>query len=648
MNTSLKLKNLILFLFLIPVISYSQVRLPKLISDGMVLQRETNVKIWGWASADEKIVIQFIGSTYHTSANSNGEWEVMLPELKAGGPYVMQINASNSTTINDILVGDVWVCSGQSNMQFSMRGLVTIYPDDIKNSENQFIRQFMVSQGFSLKAKGTDFRSGKWQYANPNSVLNFTAAGYYFAKKLYEIYKVPIGLINASVGGSSAEAWISEESIKTFPKYFEDVQKFKAAGYIEKINKMDDERVRNWNRQLRQNDEGYINPQKSWYDPELDTGDWETMHVPGYWADTKAGPVNGVVWFRRKINIPASVVGTHAILKLGRIADADSVFINGRFVGSTGSQYSERTYKIPADLLKEGENTIVVRVINYIRHGGFVPGKQYNILANNDTVNLEGEWKYRVGAAVEPLEDRLFTGKIPTGLFNSMIAPMLNYSIKGVLWYQGESNTSRAFEHYDLFKLLIKDWRYNWHQGNFPFLYVQLPNFVEVNVETTKYDWAYFRESQLKALSIPHTGMAVSIDIGESNDIHPVNKKDLGYRLALAAQKTAYGEKGIVYSGPIYESMKISNNKVILAFTNAGKGLTSKNNEELKCFEICGVDNEYFPAKAKIVKDKIIVWNDDVINPVAVRYAWANNPLRPNLYNKEGLPASPFRTSELY
>jgi sialate O-acetylesterase len=648
MNTSLKLKNLILFLFLIPVISYSQVRLPKLISDGMVLQRETNVKIWGWASADEKIVIQFIGSTYHTSANSNGEWEVMLPELKAGGPYVMQINASNSTTINDILVGDVWVCSGQSNMQFSMRGLVTIYPDDIKNSENQFIRQFMVSQGFSLKAKGTDFRSGKWQYANPNSVLNFTAAGYYFAKKLYEIYKVPIGLINASVGGSSAEAWISEESIKTFPKYFEDVQKFKAAGYIEKINKMDNERVRNWNRQLRQNDEGYINPQKSWYDPELDTGDWETMHVPGYWADTKAGPVNGVVWFRRKINIPASVVGTHAILKLGRIADADSVFINGRFVGSTGSQYSERTYKIPADLLKEGENTIVVRVINYIRHGGFVPGKQYNILANNDTVNLEGEWKYRVGAAVEPLEDRLFTGKIPTGLFNSMIAPMLNYSIKGVLWYQGESNTSRAFEHYDLFKLLIKDWRYNWHQGNFPFLYVQLPNFVEVNVETTKYDWAYFRESQLKALSIPHTGMAVSIDIGEGNDIHPVNKKDLGYRLALVAQKTAYGEKGIVYSGPIYESMKISNNKVILAFKNAGKGLTSKNNEELKCFEICGVDNEYFPAKAKIVKDKIIVWNDDVINPVAVRYAWANNPLRPNLYNKEGLPASPFRTSELY
>jgi sialate O-acetylesterase len=271
MNSNSKLKYLVLFFFLIPVISYCQVRLPKLVSDGMVLQRDANVRIWGWASSGEKIAIQFIGSTYNTTANSNGDWEVMLPQLKAGGPYVMQINANNSTTINDILVGDVWVCSGQSNMQFSMRSLVGIYPDDIKNSENQFIRQFMVSQGFSLKAIGTDYRSGKWQYANPNSVLNFTAAGYYFAKKLYDTYKVPIGLINASVGGSSAEAWISEESIKAFPKYFEDVQRFKAQGYIEKINKMDDERVRNWNMQLKQNDEGHKNPQKSWYDPELNT-----------------------------------------------------------------------------------------------------------------------------------------------------------------------------------------------------------------------------------------------------------------------------------------------------------------------------------------------------------------------------------------
>jgi sialate O-acetylesterase len=648
MNTSLKLKNLFLFFFLIPVISYSQVRLPKLISDGMVLQRDTNVRIWGWASEGEKVSVSFIGSTYQSIANKNGEWEVILPELKAGGPHEMKIDASNSITISDIMVGDVWVCSGQSNMQSSLRGLTSIYQDEIEKSGNPNIRQFLIYSGFNMTDRETDYRSGRWASANPKEVPGFTAVGYFFAKKLYETYKVPIGLINASVGGSSAEAWISEESIKSFPNFYETVQRFKTPGYIDRINKMDNERVRSWNKQLRQNDEGFKDPQRNWYSPELNTDNWETMYLPGYWADTKVGPVNGVVWFRKEITVPATLAGKQASLKLGRVADADSVFINGRFVGTTGSQYSQRTYRIPADLLREGKNTIVIRVINYIRHGGFVPGKQYEISADGNTVNLEGEWKYRIGATAEQLEDRLFTGKIPTGLFKGMIAPMLNYGIKGVVWYQGESNTSRAFEHYELFKLLIKDWRLNWRQGDFPFLYVQLPNFVEVNIETTKYDWAYFRETQLKALAIPNTGMAVTIDIGEYNDIHPVNKKDVGYRLALAAQKIAYGEKQIVYSGPVYKSSKIEGNKVTLSFSNVGSGLTTKNGEELNCFEICGIDNEYYPALAKIVKDKIIVWKDDVINPVAVRYAWANNPLKPNLYNKEGLPASPFRTSELY
>lgn len=648
MDSSSKLKNLFFFFLLIPAIGNCQVRLPKLISDGMVLQRDAKIRIWGWASADEKISVSFIGSVYRTTANNNGEWEVILPELKAGGPYEMKIDASNSISISDILLGDVWVCSGQSNMQSSLRGLVDIYKDEIDKSENQFIRQFMVSQGFSLDARGTDYRSGRWQHANPKEVLNFSAVGYFFAKKLYETYKVPIGLINASLGGSSAEAWISEESIKSFPKYYEDVQKFKASGYIEKINKMDNERVRSWNVQLKQNDEGYKNTQKPWYDPELNTADWETMHVPGYWADTKLGPVHGVVWFRREIIVPAGMAGKESILKLGRIVDADSVFINGEFIGATGSQYSQRTYKIPGKVLKEGQNTIVIRVINYIRRGGFVPEKQYEMTSDDGIIKLEGEWKYRVGTTAEPMEDRLFTGKIPTGLFNSMIAPMLNYKIKGVVWYQGESNTSRAFEYFDLFKLLINDWRYNWHQGNFPFLYVQLPNFVEVNVEETKYDWAILRESQLKALSIPNTGMAVTIDIGEWNDIHPVNKKDVGYRLAFAAQRTTYGEKQIVYSGPVFRSMKIKGKEAFLSFTDMGSGLTSKNGEELKCFEICGSDNVYVSAKAKIVNDKVIVWSENVINPVAVRYAWANNPIGADLYNKEGLPATPFRTSELY
>jgi len=622
----------------------AEVKLPKLVSDGMVLQRDADVKIWGWASDGEKISIHFIDSTYSTAANKNGEWETVLSGLKAGGPYTMQIHASNSITIHDIVVGDVWVCSGQSNMQLGLGGLSDVYKDEIDHMDNPFIRQFVTFPGTNFQGREKDYKFGQWQHADAKNVRFLTAAGYFFAKKLYEAYAVPIGLINVSMGGSSTEAWISEESIKSFPMYYEQLQRFKDPGYIEKINQQDNERVNNWNKLLRQHDQGYQNPRQPWFDPALNTSDWETMHVPGYWTDTKLGLVNGVVWFRKEIHISPDMAGKSSIIKLGRIFDVDSVFINGRFIGTTGSQYAARSYTVPGDVWKAGENTIVIRVISNIRHGGFVPGKQYEILTGSSKISLEGDWKYKVGALADPLEERLFTGKIPTGLFNSGIAPMLNYRIKGVVWYQGESNTSRAFEHYDLFKLLIKNWRVNWHQGDFPFMFVQLPNFVEVNVEDTKYDWAFFRESQLKALSIPNTGMAVTIDIGEWNDIHPKDKKDVGYRLALAAQKVAYGEKEIVYSGPMYKSMETDGNIIIVSFTNAGTGLAVKDGGEVKYFEICGMDNEYVPATAKIEGNKIRVWSDKVPQPVAVRYAWANNPDGANLYNIEGLPASPFRT----
>ena len=639
-----------LFLFLVFPLSlmYSEVRLPKLIGDGMVVQRDAPVRMWGWGSDGEKITVHFVGSTCTTTANKDGEWEVMLPKVKAGGPYVMQIDASNSITINDIVVGDVWVCSGQSNMQLALGWLGHVYQNEIDSCDNPSIRQFVVPGGTSFKGREKDYKFGRWLHANPKDVRSFTAAGYFFAKKLYEVYKVPIGLINASMGGSSTEAWISEESIKSFPKYYEDAQRFKDPGLLGRINKQDDERVGMWNRQLGQNDEGYKDPQNPWFNPGLNTSGWGTIHLPGYWADTELGPVNGVGWFRREVSVPAAMVSQPATLKLGRIVDADSVFVNGKCIGTTGFQYAQRNYRIPADVLKEGENTIVVRVINYIRHGGFVPGKQYELSAGDGKIDLEGKWKYRLGAFAEPLEDRLFTGKIPTGLFNGMIAPVLPYRIKGVLWYQGESNTSRACEHFELFKLLIRDWRQNWGQGDFPFVYAQLPNFVEVNVQTTQYDWAYFRECQLKALSIRGTVMAVSVDIGEWNDIHPVNKRDLGYRLALAAEKAAYGEKHKVCSGPVYTSMKVIGRRISLTFSNVGGGLVAKNGDTLRCFEICGPDDRFVSAEARIEHNTIIVWSNDVRSPVAARYAWANNPECANLYNREGLPASPFRTSELY
>lgn len=646
LNIQTFFKGLFFLLILLPVFSYSQVKLPKLVSNGMVLQRDIDVKIWGWASEGEKISIQFLNSTYQTSANNKGKWEVLLPKMKAGGPHEMKISGSNSITISDILIGDVWICSGQSNMG-SLRGFAKYYQDEIAQSENPNIRHFMVRSNFKLGGTEVDFRSGSWLSATPENVLRYTAVGYFFARKLYDEYKVPIGLINSSVGGSSAEAWISEESIKEFPQYYEDVQKFQIPGYMDKINKQDKERVDGWNKRVRENDEGNKGPLK-WYDPTFNDSDWETMNVPGYWIDTKVGNVNGAVWFRKEINVSENMTDKPATLKVGRVADADSVFINGKFVGGINSLYALRSYNVPENLLKAGSNTIVVKVTSYIHHGGFVPGRPYQLIADADTIDLEGDWKYKVGVAIEPLEDRLFTGKIPTGLFNSMIAPMLNYSIKGAVWYQGESNTCRAFEHFEIFKSLIKDWRLNWNQGDFPFLYVQLPNFCEENIMITKYDWAVFRETQLKALNIPNTGMAVTIDIGEFNDIHPVKKKPVGERLALAAQKVAYGDNKVVYSGPIYKAIEINGKEVTLSFNNTGSGIISKDGKELNCFEICGIDNNYISAKAKIIDDKVVVWNDDISNPVAVRYAWANNPEGINFYNKEGLPASPFRTSDLY
>ncbi len=648
MNTSSQLKKIIFLLLVISSSAYCEVRLPKLISDSMVLQRDAQVIIWGWATEGETISLHFMDSQYHTTANQNGEWEVKISDLKAGGPYEMQIDASNSITIHDILIGDVWVCSGQSNMGFSLGSAQELYQDEIDHLDNPFIRQFSTFPATNFTERAKDFRFGRWQHADSVNVRRFTAVGYFFAKSLYEKYHIPIGLINSNMGGSSAEAWISEESIKSFPIYYEQLQRFKDPASMEKIKKQDDERFKKWIQFIKQTDEGLKDPQQPWFDPKTDVSDWETMHVPGYWTDSKLGLMNGVVWFRKDITIPADMTGKSGTLKLGRIFDVDSVFVNGKFVGTTGSQYAPRSYKIPDDLLKTGKNTLVIRDISQIRHGGFVLGKQYELVVGNEKINLEGDWKYMIGTVAEPLEDRLFTGKIPTGLFNGGIAPILNDRIKGVIWYQGESNTSRAFEHYDLFKLLIKDWRQNWHQGDFPFMYVQLPNFEEVNEERTKTDWAYFRESQLKALVIPNTGMAVTIDVGEFNEIHPPRKKPVGERLALAAQKVAYCEKGIVFSGPVYKSMKVEDDKVILTFTQMGSGLVSKDGGALKCFEICGIDNEYFPAEAKIEKDRIVVRSKHVTAPAAVRYAWANNPEGANLYNMEGLPATPFRTSELY
>ncbi len=369
------------------------------------------------------------------------------------------------------------------------------------------------------------------------------------------------------------------------------------------------------------------------------------MKIPGYWASTALGNVNGVVWFRKKIDVPSSMTGKEATLILGRIVDADSVFVNGLFVGTTSYQYPPRRYIIPPNILKAGDNTIVVRVISNSGEGGFVLDKAYEIDAADTAIDLRGMWQYRLGATMKPLASQTFIRWKPLGLYNAMIAPLLNYRMKGVIWYQGESNAGRPVEYRELLPALIRDWRNHWKQGDFPFLIVQLPNFMEAKSDPSESNWALLREAQRRALSLPNTGMAVTIDIGEWNDVHPLDKKDVGNRLALAAQKVAYQEQQVVYSGPLYQLMRIEGNKIVLTFTNIGSGLMAKGCA-LKCFAIAGADKKFTWADAKIENDNVIVSSSKVLNPVAVRYAWADNPDGANLYNEEGLPASPFRTDE--
>jgi sialate O-acetylesterase len=645
MHTKLN-KLIIIFFLFISTTTFGQVKLPKLISDGMVLQRDAEIKIWGWAAEGEKISVNFIDSTYTTTADNKGDWSIMLPKLQAGGPYEMQISAGNLITIHDIMIGEVWICSGQSNMELNMKRVSPLYGDEIAASENSYIRYFEVPDKYNFNAPQKDLSSGKWEKANPENVLSFSAVSYFFGKELYEKYKVPVGLINSALGGSPAECWISEESLKEFPEHYNEALRFKDSKLIEQIQNDDRTRINEWYSRLRQNDEGYKNPEQPWYNPEYNSSGWSTMQIPGYWANESLGSVNGVVWFRKEIDVPASMAEKPARLNLGRIIDADSAFVNGVFVGTISYQYPPRRYNIPSSVLKEGKNSIVVRVISNRGRGGFVEDKPYEIVVDNEKIDLKGEWQYKLGAKMEPLKDQTFIRWKPVGLYNAMIAPLLDYQMKGVIWYQGESNAGRPVEYRKLFPALIKDWQKNWNKSDFPFLFVQLPNFMEAKTEPSESNWALLREAQLKTLSLPNTAMAVAIDIGEGNDIHPLNKKDVGKRLALAARKVAYGEKDVVYSGPIYQSMVIEGNKVILTFSNSGTGLTAKENDELKGFAIAGHDKNFVWANAKIQDNKVVVWNDEVSNPVAVRYAWADNPENANLYNEEGLPASPFRTDE--
>ena len=620
---------------------FGQVKLPRLINDGMVLQRNSDIKIWGWASKEEPISISFLNREYNTVADNNGKWSISLDDLKAGGPFQMEIKGSNIVQLKDIYIGDVWLASGQSNMELPMGRVAPLYPREIATASNEAIRFFEVPKTYDFNEAKKDLEGGEWVPVASNTIEKLSAVGYFFAKDLYEAYNVPIGIINSALGGSPAEAWISEEALKKFPEHYSEALKYKSQDLRDSIESADQTRIGKWYSDINKKDKGLS---ENWKTANMDDSSWKTMDIPGYWADTELGPKNGIVWFRKTINLQEEAKGP-AKLILGRIVDADSVFVNGKFVGNTTYQYPPRRYEIPEGVLKSGENTISIKIINEGGRGGFVEEKEYKLISGEKEIDLTGTWKYKLGAEMPRLQGQTFIRWKPLGLYNAMINPLKNYSIKGVIWYQGESNADTPWEYEALMTALIQDWRNQWEQEDLPFLYVQLANFMESKDQPGDSNWARLRDAQLKTLAVPHTGMAVAIDVGEANDIHPLNKKDVGERLARVAKKVAYGED-VVSAGPLFKSFSKQGNAIVLSFENVGGGLVSKNGKSLAHFSIAGKDGKFKWANAEIRGDKIVVSHPDIKDPVAVRYAWADNPEGANLYNKEGLPASPFRTDD--
>jgi len=629
----------------------ADIRLPQLIADGMVLQRDVKLRVWGWGDPGEKVSIHFRGAKVNTQVEADGKWVVSLPPMSAGGPYTMEIAGKNQIVLRDILIGDVWFCSGQSNMTIKMERVKEKYPQEIASANFPAIRYFFVPTLADVQQVHADLPLGTWVTTTKAHILDIGAVPYFFAKQLYAKYHVPIGIINSSVGGTPIQAWIGEAGIKGIAGYAKRLEQFKDTAFLN--HALHPERnVATGGRRAQPQDKG-LTAEPKWYDTAYVPKNWHRFWLPGYWADQGVRDLNGIVWFRKEISVPAGMAGRAAKLFLGRIISADEAYVNGKLVGNTTYEYPPRRYEIPAGVLKEGKNVILVRVTNANGKGGFVPDKRYELTDGQTAIDLRGDWTYQVGLVYSPFRSPRGTGggppfsaqNEPTGLYNTMVAPAVNFAIKGMIWYQGESNTSTR-NYGGLLTALIQSWRGDWREGDLPFLIVQLPNYGDAQYSPLESAWAEIREAESQALVLPNTAMAVTIDAGEWNDIHPLNKKDVGERLALAAERVAYGDQQVIASGPVFRSAQIEDDHIVLNFSDTGGGLASRDGEPLAYFAIAGADKRFVWAIARTAGEQIIVSSAEIPHPVYVRYAWADNPDGANLVNKEGLPASPFRTDQ--
>lgn len=518
----------------------AKVTLPALVSDGMVLQYGREVNLWGTADANETVSITFLKKKYKTTADADGNWKVTLPVMKPGGPYTMIVN---DIQLKDILVGDVWLCSGQSNMELPVSRVTDMFRDEITtDSHYPMVHYIKTPLLYNFHAPQTDVPGLSWKALTPENAMSFSALVYFFAKDLYQKTGIPVGIINSSVGGSPVEAWISEEALKPFPRYLNEKRMFESDDLVESMKQEERKKSQAWNLALYQGDNG-LHEVPTWYASDYDDSNWaQTDLFAKDWATNGLNPINGSHWFRKDFQVSAPQAGQKATLRLGCIVDADSVYVNGVFVGTVSYQYPPRIYTIPEGLLKEGKNTVTVRLFSNGGRPHFVKDKPYKILfgkgqpeKGESEISLEGTWKYRLGAPMPSAPGQTFFQYKPVGLYNAMIAPLLNYTVSGAIWYQGESNVSNRNEYKAMLTALIADWRQRWNQPDMPFFIIELADFLSPEDKGGRAAWAEFRKVQAETAEANKNATLIkNSDLGEWNDIHPLDKKTLGQRVSQA------------------------------------------------------------------------------------------------------------------
>lgn len=621
-----------------------------LFSDSMVLQRNHVNSIWGWAVPGSKVTVSFAGQTSAAVAGTDGKWIAKLKSLKAGGPYTMDISGDTKVHFKDILIGDVWICSGQSNMEMGI-GNVNNAKDEIAKANYPKIRLFLQPHRYGVTP--LTIPAGTWKVCTPDTVKQdgwggFSAAAYFFGRDLNKQINIPIGLVATDWGGSPIESWISEDSLIKGLPFISDIK-----GRLTYLKNLPQELPKQFSAFADKVDADSLKFEAV----NFNDSDWKNWEMPGNFWQSNMASRKGITWFRRAFDIQNGDTGKDTVISLGMVHQHDTVWVNGTQVGTGYGSDSERVYTIPASVLHAGSNTIVIRLLNVITwDGGFAatPDAFSLKFTGGSKVALNSGWKYKTTYNLDDYKGKdMPNGDIsgqgswtPSALYNGMIAPFVPYGITGAIWYQGESNAWLAYKYRDMLSVLINDWRQQWGGDKFPFYIVQLANFNNghpvSSVPSDDY-WAELRESQMYvAKTVPNTGLAVAADIGDANDIHPKDKQDVGHRLALAALAKHYNQK-ISYSGPVYKSMTIEGSSIRLSFDHIDGGLVAKDGSALAGFAIAGDDKKFVWADAKIFGDTVIVSSPSVAKPVAVRYAWADNPPS-SLYNKANLPAVPFRT----